>query len=99
MLSNRNKQRSRTVWAVVLIGVGAVFLLVNAGLFSFGDIGQFFGSIGRAFGELGRGLGQFFGDFGWSIGRLWPLALILIGMALLFWRKPTVPKSKNDEQG
>jgi hypothetical protein len=84
--------RSSPVGALILIGIGVVFLLINTGVLSFSDIGEFFGSFGRAFGEffgsLGGAIGAFFGGLGSLIGRLWPLALIIIGVALLFWRKP-----------
>lgn len=92
---------SRTL-AVALIVIGIVFLLINAGVFSFHDIGAFFGSIGAFFGRLGGSFGEFFGRLGGSIGhifgtlgaslaRLWPLALILLGAALLLRRnKPAL---------
>jgi hypothetical protein len=90
--------------AVILIIIGILFLLINAGFFSFGDVGEFFGDFGRAFGEFfgnfGRAIGEFFGNLGGSIGaffgnlgsalaNFWPLALILFGLALLFWRRPS----------
>lgn len=66
--------------ALVLIAIGVLFLLINSGIFSFADLGEFFGN-------MGGGIGEFFGSFGRSIGDLWPLALI--GVALLFWRRPS----------
>ncbi|MBI5667137.1 MAG: hypothetical protein HZC41_03945 [Chloroflexi bacterium] len=83
--------------AIVLIAVGVLFLLINAGVFSFNDVGSFFGSIGQFFGNLGRTIGEFFGNLGGSLGRLfgslgstigrwWPLLVILLGVALLFRR-------------
>jgi len=70
---------SRRTGAILLILIGVLFLLMNAGLFSFTDMGEFFGNFGRFIGE-------FFGSFGRSIASLWPLVLILLG--LLFWRRP-----------
>jgi len=72
---------SPRIGAIILITIGVLFLLMNTGVFSFSDIGEFFGNFGRAFGE-------FFGNLGRSIATLWPLALILIGVGLLFWRRP-----------
>jgi hypothetical protein len=98
-----NTDKSRRVGAVVLIIIGVLFLLMNAGVFSFNDIGQFFGNlgggigeffgtlggeIGRFFGSLGGAIGEFFGGVGRTIGELWPLLLIVVGLALLFWRRP-----------
>jgi hypothetical protein len=91
---------SRTL-AIVFIAVGVLFLLMNAGVFSFNDIGSFFGSFGEFFGRLGASFGEFFGRLGGSIGhtfgtlgswigRLWPLFLILLGAALLFRRNRPV---------
>jgi hypothetical protein len=78
---------SRTL-ALILIGVGVVFLLANLGLFSIGDIGAFFGQIGGAFGSffgnLGGSLGTLFGGLGELIGRFWPLILIGVGLLLVF---------------
>lgn len=83
--------------AIVLITAGVLLLLINAGVFSFNDVGSFFGSFGEFFGRLGRSIGELFGDFGgWigrffgsvggTIGRWWPLVVILLGVALLFRR-------------
>ena len=94
------RSSSRTL-AIILIAVGVLFLLINAGIFSFGDIGSFFGSLGAFFGRLGASFGEFFGSLGGSIGRFfgglgslvgrfWPVVLILIGAALLLRRKPSV---------
>lgn len=99
-----DRPASARTLAIVLIAVGVLFLLVNAGVFSFGDIGSFFGSIGQFFGRLGGAIGEFFGNLGGSIGRLfgslgstigrwWPLLVILLGVALLFRRG----KSAQDE--
>jgi len=99
-MAARSPQRTG---AVILIIIGILFLLMNAGVFSFGDVGEFFGGFGRAMGEFfggfGRAIGEFFGNLGGSIGaffgslgsalaNFWPLVLILIGLALLFWRRP-----------
>ncbi|HEX2909038.1 MAG TPA: hypothetical protein VHO69_19350 [Phototrophicaceae bacterium] len=104
---NENRQASRTL-AVILIGVGVMLLLMNAGVFSFHDIGSFFGnlggSIGSFFGHLGGAMGSFFGNLGGSIGhifgslgsligRFWPVILILLGVLLLVRRKPATLES------
>jgi hypothetical protein len=96
------RQSNRT-GAIILIAIGMMFLLINTGVVSFNEIGTFFGGLGEAFGtffgnfgrvigEIFGGLGQAFGEiFGGLIGsiaNLWPLILILIGVALLFGRKP-----------
>jgi len=96
-------RKSQRTGAIILIIIGVVFLLLNTGIFSFSDIGEFFGGFGRVMGEffggfgrllgevfgtLGRAIGAFFGALGGVIGTLWPFALIAIGAALLFWRKP-----------
>ena len=83
------RSSSRTL-AIVLIAVGVLFLLINAGIFSFNDIGSFFGSIGAFFGRLGGSIGHIFGGLGGLIGRFWPVLLILIGALLLLRRKPSV---------
>ncbi len=67
--------------AIILITIGVILLLMNTGFFSFGDIGEFFGGLGAA-------MGTFFGGLGSVIANLWPFALIIIGVALLVWRKP-----------
>ncbi len=83
--------------ALVLIAVGVIFLLIQAGVFSFSDIGSFFGSIGAFFGNLGGQIGSFFGNLGGQIGHffgsigsqlanLWPLILIAIGLLMLVRR-------------
>ena len=55
-------------------------------------MGEFFGNFGRImgefFGSLGGSIGAFFGGLGRNIANLWPLALILIGIVLLFSRRP-----------
>jgi hypothetical protein len=87
----RVRRPSRTL-ALILIGVGVIFLLTNIGLFSIGDIGAFFGQIGGAFGSffgnLGGSIGRLFGGLGELIGRFWPLILIGIGL-LLIVRRPS----------
>ncbi len=87
------KPASQRTGAIILIAIGVLFLLLNAGLFSFNDFGEFFGSFGQTmgefFGNFGRSMGEFFGGLGRSLVNLWPLALILIGVALLFWRRPS----------
>lgn len=85
----------RPIGGLILIVVGVVFLLMYAGVFNPGMIGEFFGNLGGAigqfFGNLGGAIGTIFGNLGGMIGRLWPLLLIVIGLALLFVRrKPTV---------
>jgi hypothetical protein len=100
-VASRGSQRTG---ALILIVIGVLFLLINAGAFSFSDLGEFFGNFGRSFGEFfgnfGRAIGEFFGNLGGSIGsffgnlgsalaNIWPLALILIGLALLLWRRPS----------
>jgi len=84
------REATRPTLAIVLIIVGVVALLVTSGVFSPGDIGQFFGnvgsSLGQFFGEFGRSIGEFFGTLGRSFAQLWPLVLILIGALLLFRR-------------
>lgn len=97
--------------AVALIIVGVIFLLFQMNVLSgiglfFGSLGQgigeFFGNIGRGFGEFfggfGRMIGEFFGSIPWgSIWRLWPVLLILIGLALIFRRPSTnSEKAKHD---
>lgn len=62
---------------------------------SFGQaIGEFFGRFGEAmgefFGNFGEAMGSFFGNLASNFSRLWPLLLIVIGLALLFRR----PRSK-----
>lgn len=95
---------SQRTGAIVLIAIGVLFLLINTGIFSFNDIGELFGNFGRAvgeffgnfgrtigefFGNLGRGMGEFFGNFGRTVANWWPLLLILFGLGLLFWRRPS----------
>jgi hypothetical protein len=97
------KPATQRTGAIILITIGVLFLLLNTGLFSFNDIGEFFGSFGRTmgeffgnfgrsmgefFGNMGRSMGEFFGGLGRGIANMWPLVLILIGVALLFWRRP-----------
>lgn len=91
----RRSGAGRPIAGLILIVVGVVFLLMFAGVFDPGMIGQFFGNLGGAigefFGNFGRVIGEFFGTVGGAIGRLWPLLLIVVGLALLFIRrKPTV---------
>ncbi|HLU08862.1 MAG TPA: hypothetical protein VK003_04290 [Oceanobacillus sp.] len=98
--------------AITLIIIGVIFLLVQMNVFSgigsiIGDLGrgfgEFFGSLGRGvgevFGSLGRMIGQFFGSLPWSsIGRLWPLALILVGLGMIFRRSSASrEKTKRDQ--
>lgn len=89
--------RSTRRLALLLIAAGILFLLINAGVFSFHDIGTFFGSIGQFFGQVGSAIGQFFGSLGSSIGRIfgsigssigrwWPLLLIVLGLLMLVRR-------------
>jgi hypothetical protein len=81
-------RRPSRALALILIGVGVVFLLANFGLFSIGDIGAFFGQLGGAFGNffgnLGGSLGSLFGGLGSLIGRFWPLILIGLGLLIIF---------------
>ncbi len=98
----RREARSSRGLALVLILIGVLFLLINAQVFSFSDIGAFFGSIGHFFGSLGSAIGHFFGSLGSTIGRIfgslgssigrwWPVLLIAFGLLLLVRRgKPTL---------
>lgn len=94
-------QKSRTGMAITLLVLGVLFLLIEGGVLSWGTIGAFFGglggSIGAFFGSLGGAIGAFFGSLGSGIGiffgsiwRLWPVALILIGLYMIF-RRPSNP--------
>lgn len=60
-----------------------------------GEIGQ---NIGNTAGDAGRTVGQVFGGMGAAIGHtvgsLWPLLLIVVGLALIF--RPAA-KAKHDE--
>ncbi len=88
--------------AAILIALGLLFLLWNTGVFSPGDIGQFFGnlgaSIGTFFGNLGGAIGDFFGGLGRAAGQLWPLALIIAGALLLLRRRPAPENPTRDEE-
>jgi uncharacterized membrane protein len=73
------RSRSR-VGAWLLIIAGVVLLLMSTGALSPDAVGNFFGN-------LGGSIGAFFGNLGSSLANLWPLALIVIGLFLLFWRR------------
>jgi hypothetical protein len=90
----RRSGSGRPIAGLVLILIGVVFLLMYAGVFNPGMIGEFFGNFGSAigqfFGNFGQTIGEFFGNLGGMIGRFWPVLLIVAGLALLLIRrKPT----------
>lgn len=95
--------RSQRNAAILLIAVGVIFLLIQSGVFSFNDVGEFFGAVGEFFGNLGGQIGSFFGNLGGQIGRffgsvgsqlanLWPLLLIALGVLMLLRR----PRRRNE---
>lgn len=58
-----------------------------------GDAASSFGTaVGNFFGSFGRTIGQIFGGLGQGIGQLaahlWPLALIIVGLVMIFRRRP-----------
>lgn len=81
--------RGRFIAAVVLIGLGAYFLLAQFGIVSWDVVGAFFGAIGSVigtvFGGIGEAIGFIFGRLGSAIGNLWPVLLIALGL-LILWR-------------
>lgn len=81
--------RGRFIAAVILIGLGAYFLLAQFGIVSWDIVGAFFGTIGSVigtvFGGIGEAIGFVFGTLGSAIGNLWPVLLIVLGL-LMLWR-------------
>ncbi|MBN8591080.1 MAG: hypothetical protein J0M33_04950 [Anaerolineae bacterium] len=81
--------RGRFIAAVVLIGLGAYFLLAQFGVVSWDIVGTVFGTLGNLigmfFGGIGEAIGLVFGTLGSAIGNLWPVLLIALGL-LMLWR-------------
>lgn len=100
----RHKRVTALVFGVILIGLGAVFLLQNFGMVDAGDIGSWWPVVLIGFGissiiapkDAGAasggvilaGMGAYFllrrfGVVDWGLREIWPVLLLLCGIALI----------------